>query len=82
MLYEVITGGLEQPHQVTGDHPAEEVGHQSRQAQAGDLERLEAVEMFLLAGAGHLVDVLGRLLAEDVDDVVDGDDPLQAVRFV
>ncbi len=73
---------LEQPHEVAGDHPAEEVGDQPRQAQPGDLERLVTVEQLLLAGAGHLVDVLGRLVAQNVDDVVDGDDAHQPVSIV
>ena len=65
------------------DHQqADDADQERRQAQARDPERALFVEQLAVGGAGQLEQVLGRLLLDDVDDVVDRDDADQAVLVV
>jgi hypothetical protein len=72
---------LEQRDDRRGENAVDEVDLQPRHALA---QRLAARrEHAIVAGdAGQAVDVLGRLVLDDVDDVVDGDDADQLVLLV
>ena len=60
---------------------AREADQQPRQAVAGDVE--DRLRLLLLGrGAGHLVDVLGGLVLDDVEHVVDGDRAHQTILRV
>ncbi len=78
----LLERGLEYPHQITGDDTAEEIGHQPGKAQAGNLQRPVAVQQFFFARPGHHVNIFGRLLAHDIDYIVDGDDPLEFILLI
>ena len=76
-----LDGALEERHDRGGQKRGHQVDAQPRQPLAQRLARRR--ERALVAGhAGQTIDVLGRLVLDDVDDVVHGDDADQLVLFV
>ncbi|VTR63896.1 hypothetical protein DESC_100092 [Desulfosarcina cetonica] len=66
---------------VKGEDAAQAAGKQPRQADARAFDDALGLDE-LLADTGHLENILGGFLAEDVDDVIHGDDAHDAVVVV
>ena len=71
---------FEQADHGGGEEGGDEIDEQPRASEPHD--RKHALGNLLVADAGEALDVLVRLLLDDVDDVVDGDHADQAARLV
>ena len=69
---------LEEADHRGGEEGGDEIDEQPRASEPHD--RKDALGNLLVADAGEALDILVRLLLDDVDDVVDGDDADQPAR--
>ena len=77
-----LEGHLEKPHQVAGRNATEQVNQQPGQTKSGDFESFITIEELFLVGTCHLVDIFSRLLPNNIDNIIYGDDTLQAVHLI